>query len=115
MTRTTTRLLLIVILCVGAVASADDPVGHVAALEGGAEAQHAGGSACPPLAAGDGVLLGDHVRTLADGRVKLLLRDDSVLTLGVSSELTLDEQTVGAQAPASRFGLAVGTIRAVVT
>ena len=115
MTRATTRLVLIAILCLGAVARADEPVGHVAALDGSAEAQHAGAAAWAALAAGDAILLGDHLRTLADGRLKLLLRDDSVLTLGVSSELTVDEQAVGAQAPASRFGLAAGTLRAVVT
>ena len=115
MVRTTTSLMLIAILWLGAAARADEPVGHVAALEGGAETQHSGATAWTPLAAGDGVLLGDRLRTLADGRLKLHLRDDSVLTLGVSSELTVDEQTVGTQAPASRFGLAVGTLRAVVT
>ena len=111
----TTRLLLIAILCLGTTVRADEPVGHVAAIEGGAEALHSGTTAWAPLAAGDGILLGDRLRTLADGRMKLLLRDDSVLTLGASSELTIDEQVVGTQAPASRFGLAVGTLRAVVT
>jgi ferric-dicitrate binding protein FerR (iron transport regulator) len=117
MTRTTTtRAVLVASLLLCAVAAhADEPVGRVAALEGGAEAQHTGAPAWAPLAAGDGILLGDRLRTLADGRLKVLLRDESVLTLGASSELTVDEQAIGAEAPASRFGLAVGTLRAVVT
>jgi FecR-like protein len=53
------------------------------------------------------------VRTLADGKVKLLFRDESVLTLGPASTLTVDEQTAGA-APASRFSV-LGSLRAVVT
>lgn len=116
MTRTTTRVALIasLLLC-AAAARADEPVGRVAALDGGAEAQHTATAAWAPLAAGDGILLGDRLRTLADGRLKVLLHDDSVLTLGASSELTVDEQAVGAEAPASRFGLSVGTLRAVVT
>ena len=117
MGRATTKLLLAaaIIACSFPPARADDPVGSIAALEGAAEARHAGADAWTPLAGGDGIFLGDRLHTLADGRMKILLRDESVLTLGASSELTIDEQTVGAEAPASRFGLAAGTLRAIVT
>jgi hypothetical protein len=66
-----------------------------------------------PLAQGDVVQLGDHVRTAAASRVKLLFRDDSVMTLAERSELVVDEQVAGA-APTSSFTLLLGKVRAIV-
>src|SRR5262249_10945662 len=57
----------------------------------------------------------DHVRTLEDSRLKLLFRDDSVLILAASSEMTIDEQTGAAAVPTSRFQLLFGTLKAIVT
>jgi hypothetical protein len=93
------------------VARAEE-VGWVASLEGAAERQRAG--AWTGLAAGEALELHDHVRTGAASKVKLLLRDDSVLTLAERSEMVLDEQVAGA-APSSSFSLLLGKMRAVVT
>jgi hypothetical protein len=98
-------------LALAAVARAEE-VGWVSALEGTAERQRAG--AWADLAAGQALELGDHVRTGQASKVKLLLRDDSVLTLAERSEMVLDEQVVGA-APSSSFSLLLGKMRAVVT
>jgi hypothetical protein len=102
-------------LLVAATGWAVEPVGSVAALEGRAEVQHADSTAWAALAAGDGVFVADHIRTLEDSRLKLLFRDDSVLTLAASSELTVDEQAGAAAVPASRFELLFGTLKALVT
>jgi len=98
---------------VGAV-RAEDYVGWVSALEGTGEVQRAGASEWVGIAPADGLALGDHVRTQANSRMKILLRDDSLLTLGESSQLRLDESVVGA-APTSSFELLFGTIRAIAT
>ncbi|HWP64515.1 MAG TPA: FecR family protein [Candidatus Limnocylindria bacterium] len=104
-------LLVSAMLLVARPAAAED-VGWVAALEGTAEAQR--GGQWIPLAQGAAVQLGDHVRTGAASRMKLLFRDDSVLTLAERSELVIDEQVAGA-APTTSFSLLLGKVRAIVT
>ena len=93
-------------------AAAAQDVGWVAALEGTAEVQRGGNWAA--LAQGGAVQLGDHVRTAAGSRVKLLFRDDSVLTLGERSEIVIDEQVAG-EAPTTTFSLLLGKVRALVS
>ena len=100
-------------LAAGLPARAAEQVGAVAALEGRADALRQGGD-WTALAAGDPVMLGDRLRTAAAAKLKILFRDESVLTLAASSEMTVDEQVAGA-APKSSFSLLVGTVRAVVT
>ena len=114
-----TAVAAIVIMVVALVArrdaaSAEDGVGSVAALEGQAEALHPGATAWAPLAAGDVVRQGSQLRTLADSKLKILLHDESVLTLGPSSQLTVEEQTL-APASVSRLSLLLGAVRAVVS
>lgn len=99
-----------------AVARAQEPAGHVATLEGRAEVQRAGQTTWTALAPGGDVFVGDRLRTADGARLKLLMSDDSVLTLGPRSELTIDEQVVRADGPStSRMGQLVGSLRAVVT
>lgn len=106
-------VVLALVLLGAAVARAADRVGSVAALEGAAEVQAAGQATWTPLAAGADVALGDRIRTAVGGRVRLLLRDDSVLTVGPSSELVVDTHVV-VPAAASSFSLPFGAIRALV-
>jgi hypothetical protein len=89
-----------------------DAVGWVAALEGTADRQR--GGSWEALAAGAEVEMGDHVRTQQASRMKLLFKDDSVLTLAERSELVIDQQVVGA-ATVSSFSLLLGKVRAIVT
>src|SRR5262245_57602594 len=96
------------------IARAQERVGAVAEVEGQAEVLHAGASAWTPLAAGDPVLLGDQLRTRPDAKVRITLREDSVLTLAPGSQLEVTEQVV-APAAVSRFQLLLGTIKAAVT
>jgi len=108
--RTIVLLSMTLLLSIARVAAAED-VGWVAALEGTVEVQR--GGAWGPLAQGDVVQLGDHVRTAVASRAKLLFRDDSVMTLAERSELVVDEQVAGA-APTSSFTLLLGKVRAIV-
>ena len=96
-------------------AAAEEPAGSVSALEGSAEVRHAGTQAWAPVMAGDDVRLGDELRTGPAAKLKLLLRDDSVLTLAADSRLTIDQEVLGAAATTSTFSLWVGTLRALVT
>ncbi len=107
-------LVTMMVLCAALGARAEE-VGSVAEIEGQAEVMRAGTAAWAPLAAGDAVQLGDQVRTPEGSKLKLLFRDDSVVTLAPGSVLKVDEGFVGAAAPVSRFSLFVGAIRAVVT
>ena len=103
------------LLLLGGVAHAQSPAGTVAALQGTAEAQHGGQTTWRQLALRTDVFVGERVRTGDASRLKLLMRDDSVITLGARSELTIDEQVVREQGGISRLGALVGAVRAVVT
>jgi hypothetical protein len=96
------------------MAWSQERVGAVAAVEGQAEVLHAGASASAPLAQGDPILLGDQLRTRPDAKLRVTLREGSVLTLAPDSQLMVTEQVV-APASVSRFQLLLGTIKAAVT
>ena len=114
--RSATRAVVLALLVGIGVATiaAAEPVGSVTTLDGEAFVQHASAATATALAAGDPVSIGDQLRTAAGARMKLLFRDDSVLTLASSSTLVVTEAVAGVAAPVSRFGLLVGTVRAVV-
>jgi hypothetical protein len=96
------------------MAWSQERVGAVAAVEGQAEVLHPGASALVPLAQGDPILLGDQLRTRPDAKVRVTLREGSVLTLAPDSQLMITEQVV-TPASVSRFQLLLGTIKAAVT
>ena len=112
-TRHVAAIVAFAALLLAGAARADAPAGSVAGLEGTAEVLRPG-AAWAPLGVGDPVNVGDQLRTLADGKLKVVFRDDSVLTVGPASTLAITEQTVGA-APVSSFSLLVGSLRALVT
>ena len=109
------RIIRLVALLLVAPAYAQSPAGTVATLQGHADAQRAGQAAWGALAAGHDVFVGERVRTAEASRLKLLMRDDSVITLGPKSELVVDEQIVRTEGSRSRLDTVVGAVRAVVT
>jgi hypothetical protein len=60
------------------------------------------------------VFIGDRLRTAEASRVKVLMRDQSVITLGPRSELVVDQMVVG-DTSTSKMDAVVGSVRAVVT
>ncbi|HRD34461.1 MAG TPA: FecR family protein [Rhodocyclaceae bacterium] len=74
-----------------ATASTDDPIGFVKTVAG--EVTVVGKRGTVAATPGVPLELGDIVRTRADGRVGLTLKDDTVLSLGPNSELSLTEFT----------------------
>jgi hypothetical protein len=108
-------LTAIVLTAAHGGAQAQTPAGTVATLQGRADAQPGGQATWRPLATGKDVFVGERVRTAEASRVKLLMRDDSVLTLGPKSELVIDQLVVRDGGGTSRLGAVVGAVRAVVT
>jgi len=107
-------LALLLLLACAALARAQEKVGSAAALEGKADVLHKGATEWTPLAAGDPVFVGDQLRTAADSKLKLVFREDSVLSLAANSTMVVTEQTA-APAPVSSFSLMLGTLKAIVT
>lgn len=95
----------------GGLAGGTERIGSVVAVKGATELTREGEGVARPIAAGAAVLRGDRIRTLADGRVQLVLHDDWVLKVGSNTMLTIDEQ---APAPADRVSLAFGVLRVAV-
>jgi len=111
------RLALVptTILLTVALVAAQTPAGSVASVQGRAEAQPGGQATWRTLAAGNDVFVGERLRTADASRLKVLMRDDSVLTLGPKSELVIDQLVVRDGGGTSRLGAVVGAVRAVVT
>jgi hypothetical protein len=112
--RTVVSLAVFWLVALVASARAQAPVGTVATLQGRADSQPSGQQTWRTLAAGVDVFIGDRIRTAEASRVKLLMRDDSVITLGAKSELVVDQMVVGATST-SKMDAVVGSVRAVVT
>src|SRR6185503_4541970 len=109
--QTIVMFLIGVALLLAAPGANAEEVGAVAEMEGQAEILRIGTAAWTPLKPGDAVQLGDQVRTAAASKLKLLFRDESVVTLAPGSTLKVDEQVVGTAAPTSHLSLLVGAIR----
>ena len=107
-------LALWLVVAGAAIAHAQERVGTVTGIEGQAEVLHGGAGTWSLLREGDPVALGDQLRTRQDSKLRVTLREDSVLTLAPASQLTITEQVV-APAAVSRFQLLLGTIKAAVT
>jgi ferric-dicitrate binding protein FerR (iron transport regulator) len=96
--------------------AAGQVVGMVTGLVGSASVERAGGAAPTPLALRSEVHEGDTVRTGPGARLRIALRDQSVLSLGADGELKLDRLARVSQSPAagSLLSLAIGYLRAVI-
>ena len=84
--------LTVSLLVVGAAAQAAEPLGTVERLQGTANATRA--AAVLPLTEGTALERGDVLRTDVGARLRVSLRDGSVLTLGEEAELTLNDAVV---------------------
>src|SRR5262249_10919179 len=113
--RLSSTLAILALTTALAAAQAPSPAGTVASLQGRADAQAGGQATWRALATGKDVFVGDRLRTADASRLKILMRDDSVLTLGPKSELVVDQLDVREGGGTSRLGAVVGAVRAVVT
>jgi hypothetical protein len=121
-TRKARPWLLIVALGVGALGGATPagaqpaPVGTVEALVGAAVVTRQATGEALPLAVGAELFEADRVRTEMGARLRLRLRDGSVLTCGEGTGLTLDQALYAPARGSQNFLLRVsfGIVRSVV-
>lgn len=97
-------------------AQAPMPIGRVAALEGDVMGRHTGSSAAERLSVQSPVYQDDLIQTLAASKVKLVLVDGTMLTLGPESALRLTEYVYTPQSSSQKSVVQVffGAFRAVV-
>jgi hypothetical protein len=98
-----------------AAAAQAQSAGVVATFDGTVEIGREGVWA--PAVIGGSVEVGDVIRTGTPGRVRISLRDDSVINLGDASEMVIDEQVFNPAAGEARsvFELLNGKVRAIVS
>ena len=110
------RLLAAIGLIAGCLSqsAAAEELGTVTAIRGSAEIGR--GGIWHGAAEGEAVHLDDSLRTGADGRMQVLLRDDSVISLTEGSQLVVDEQTYDPGRGATRTLLRMlgGKVRSLV-
>jgi len=107
--------LLLAALSFVATEAAAENVGTVAAVRGAADIGR--GGAWTAAAVGTPVQLGDALRTGADGEMRVVFRDDSVVDLSTNSQLVVDEQVFDPSAGrfSSLIKLIGGKARALVS
>lgn len=107
-------LAVVVFLAAAFAASAQD-VGSIAALQKLAEIGRSGTWRAAAL--GDGVAVGDSMRTDAQGRVRLVFADSSVVLLSGGSEIVIDENVYRPAdgSVTSMFEVLKGKMRAIVS
>jgi hypothetical protein len=97
----------------GTAHAAGQVVGAIAALRGSATRQPPDGAPASMLAVKDQLTEGETVKTGAESRLKIALRDATTLSLGADTELKLDDVALGAgsNSGVTQFS---GYVRAVV-
>jgi FecR-like protein len=94
---------------------ADQRIGTVLAVEGTAEVRAANTTTWEPLQFRAVLFPNDTVRTAANSKVKVLLRDESIMTLGERSEMQFTEFLLTPQQRRTIVNLALGRLRVVTT
>lgn len=95
----------------------ENNIGTVLAVEGTAKVRAQRASTEEDLKFRDKILLGDTVRTGASSKVKVLLRDESIMTLGENSEMEFSEFLLDEQQNQRKttVGLARGALRVLTS
>jgi hypothetical protein len=96
-------------------ASALSKIGTAAAVRGAVKAVSAGSAVGHVIASGKPLFLNDHVTTDAEGRLQVLLLDETIFTLGPNSDMVLDEFVYDPKTSAGKItaSIAKGTFRFV--
>ena len=84
---------LITALVISGGAAAGEFIGVAAALRGEVIRVAAvdGGGDVGPVSSGTRIFLGDEIEVASDGRMQIMLLDETVFTLGSGAKLTMDE------------------------
>ena len=92
-----------------------ESIGKVLAVEGVAEVRAAPATEWERLRFKDLIFLNDTLRTAANSKVKVLLRDDSIMTLAEQSEMQFTDFLLTDQQRRSIVNLFVGKVRMLTT
>lgn len=90
-----------------------EPIGSVLAVEGTAEVRAAAATVWEPLQFRAAVLPNDTIRTAVNSKVKVLLRDESIITVAERSEMQFTEFLLTPQQRRTVVSVATGTLRMV--
>jgi len=93
----------------------DQRIGTVLAVEGTAEVRAANATTWEPLQFRAAIFPNDTVRTAANSKAKVLLRDDSIMTLAERSEMQFTEFLLTPQQRRTIVSLTLGKLRVVTT
>ena len=93
----------------------DQRIGTVLAVEGTATVRVANATTSEPLQFRAAIFPNDTVRTAAASKVKILLRDDSIMTLAENSEMQFTEFLLTPQQRRTIVSLTLGKLRVVTT
>ncbi len=93
----------------------DQRIGTVLAVDGTAEVRAANATTWEPLQFRAAIFPNDTVRTAANSKVKVLLRDDSIMTLAERSEMQFTEFLLTPQQRRTIVSLTLGKLRVVTT
>jgi hypothetical protein len=108
-------LVVLCLLGVGAARASAEDVGSIAAMDGSVELGR--NEAWVSAQVGTAVQLGDTIRTGRPGRARIVFRDDTVLNVGTSSRVVVDEQVFDPDTGtfAAAFRVLQGKVRTLVS
>jgi hypothetical protein len=92
-----------------------EQIGTVLAVDGTAEVRVANATTWEPLQFRATLFLNDTVRTAADSKVKILLRDDSIVTLAERGEMRFTEFLLTPQQRRTVINLALGKLKMITS
>ena len=93
----------------------DERIGTVLAVDGTAEVRAANATTWEPLQFRAALFLNDTVRTGADSKVKILLRDDAIMTLAERGEMHFTEFLLTPQQRRTVVSLALGKLKLITS
>src|SRR6266511_2542168 len=93
----------------------DERIGTVLAVDGTAEVRAANATTWEPLQFRAALFLNDTVRTGADSKVKILLRDDAIMTLAERGEMRFTEFLLTPQQRRTVVSLALGKLKMITS
>jgi hypothetical protein len=94
---------------------ATEQIGTVIVVENVAEVRAQDATEWERVRFRDAILLNDTMRTGADSKVKVLLRDDSIITLSERSEMEFTEFLLTPERQRTIVSLLIGTVRVITT
>lgn len=114
-----TAMLLLSVVLLGAAGASwgqtPERIGTVLAVQGAAEARSQNATTWEALRFRDAIYLNDTVRTADNGQVKVLLRDETILTLAERSEMRFTEFLLTQNQRRTLVDLALGKLRVLTT